>query len=184
MSRADFWWQISRKYPQQNRHLDWRPFIKFCAILPQSLCTTSMHRWKQGKAKIWEIQAFNFLWSWIYNTNINGVIVFLNKLLLATLHFNENSTGQQAKNQNGDLIYIVSFLKGRHGEGVAKEVKFKQTFSRCKLTNFITECWNRLVKCYHNYTSYLQITLMNFLKSSYSEEKSIVLLQRPVLPTL
>eukprot|EP00105_Crassostrea_gigas_P041763 XP_019925911.1 PREDICTED: uncharacterized protein LOC109619685 [Crassostrea gigas] len=62
------------------------------------------------------------------------------RLLLAALHFNENSTRQQAKNQNGDLIYSVSFPKGRHGEGVAKEVKVKQTFSRSKLTNFITEC--------------------------------------------
>lgn len=67
-------------------------------------------------------------------------LFFFNRLLLAALHFNENSTRQQAKNQNGDLIYSVSFPKGRHGEGVAKEVKVKQTFSRSKLSNFITEC--------------------------------------------
>lgn len=100
-----------------------------------------MHRWKQGKAKIGEIQAFNFLLSCIYNPNINSVI-FFNMLHLAVLHFNENSTRRQAKNKNGDLIYSVSFPKGRHGKGVAKEVKFyvKQTVSRCKLTSFITEC--------------------------------------------
>lgn len=45
-------------------------------------------------------------------------------LHLAVLHFNENSTRRQAKNKNGDLIYSVSFPKGRHGKGVAKEVKF------------------------------------------------------------
>lgn len=44
------------------------------------------------------------------------------------------------KIQNGDFIYRVSFPKGRQGEGVAKEVKVKKTFCRCKLTNFIAEC--------------------------------------------
>lgn len=33
-------------------------------------------------------------------------LFFFNRLLLAALHFNENSTRQQAKNQNGDSIYI------------------------------------------------------------------------------
>lgn len=50
-------------------------------------------------------------------------LFFLNMLHLAVLHFNENSTRQQAKIKNGDLIYSVSFPKGRHGEGVAIEVK-------------------------------------------------------------
>lgn len=44
------------------------------------------------------------------------------------------------KNQNGDVIYSVSFPKRRLGEGVVKEVKVKQTFSGCKLTIFIAEC--------------------------------------------
>lgn len=51
-------------------------------------------------------------------------LFFFNRVHLAALHFNENSTRQQAKNKNSDLIYSVSFPKGRHGEGVAKEVKF------------------------------------------------------------
>lgn len=76
----------------------------------------------------------------IYNLNINNILFFNTRLHLAAIHFNENSTRQQAKNQNGDVIYSVSFPKGRQGEGVVKEVKVKQTFSGCKLTIFIAEC--------------------------------------------
>lgn len=52
------------------------------------------------------------------------------RLQLAALHFNENSCRPQATTQQGDSMYSVSFPKGRKGEGVAKEVKVKQTFSK------------------------------------------------------
>ncbi|XP_062582679.1 uncharacterized protein LOC134252712 [Saccostrea cucullata] len=61
------------------------------------------------------------------------------RLYLATLHFNENSTREQAKNQDGDMIYSVSYPKGRKGEGVAKEVKIQQTF------NYVNELFEDLI---------------------------------------
>lgn len=57
-------------------------------------------------------------------------ICFFFRLQLAALHFNENASRQQATNQQGEAIFCVSFPKGRKGEGVAKEVKVKQTFSK------------------------------------------------------
>nr|XP_022300078.1 uncharacterized protein LOC111108462 [Crassostrea virginica] len=61
------------------------------------------------------------------------------RLHLAVLHFNENSTRQQAKNQDGEMIYSVSYPKGRNGEGVAKEVKIQQTF------NYVDELFEDLI---------------------------------------
>lgn len=51
------------------------------------------------------------------------------RLYLAALHFNENSSREQAVDKNGTPMYIISYPKGRKGEGIAKEVKVKQTFN-------------------------------------------------------
>lgn len=51
------------------------------------------------------------------------------RLFLAALHFNENSARQQSRTKEGDKQYVVSYPKGRGGEGVANEVKVDQTFS-------------------------------------------------------
>lgn len=54
---------------------------------------------------------------------------FLNRIYLAALHFNENVSRPQSRTREGEKQYSVSYPKGRHGEGVAKEVKVDQTFS-------------------------------------------------------
>lgn len=46
------------------------------------------------------------------------------------MHFNENSSRQQSMTKDGNKQYAVSYPKGRGGEGVAKEVKVDQTFSK------------------------------------------------------
>lgn len=46
------------------------------------------------------------------------------------MHFNENSSRQQSMTKDGNKQYAVSYPKGRSGEGVAKEVKVDQTFSK------------------------------------------------------
>lgn len=83
------------------------------------------------------------------------------RLLLAALHINENSTRQQAKNQNGDLIYSVSFPKGRHGEGVAKEVKVKQTF------NYIDELFEELIFRREVHSSFAEARAANALENRH-----------------
>jgi hypothetical protein len=53
------------------------------------------------------------------------------RIYLAALHFNENVTRPQRTTKEGEKQFSVSFPKGRGGEGVAKEVKVEQTFSKC-----------------------------------------------------
>ncbi len=50
------------------------------------------------------------------------------------MHFNENVNRPQAMNQQGEPMYSVSLAKNRRGEGVAKEVKVKQSFSMYNFT--------------------------------------------------
>ncbi|XP_061183986.1 uncharacterized protein LOC133192121 isoform X2 [Saccostrea echinata] len=50
------------------------------------------------------------------------------RLYIAALHFNENSSRDQAVNKSGELIYSVSYPKGRNGAGIPKEVKIMQWF--------------------------------------------------------
>ncbi|KAL3854942.1 hypothetical protein ACJMK2_014177, partial [Sinanodonta woodiana] len=47
---------------------------------------------------------------------------------ISALHLNENSNRQQVTNQSGQPIYTVSAAKNRRGDGIAKEVKVKQSF--------------------------------------------------------
>lgn len=63
----------------------------------------------------------------IFNIRFN---IFIKLLFLAALHFNENSSRQQSMTKDGNKQYAVSYPKGRGGEGVAKEVKVDQTFSK------------------------------------------------------
>jgi len=51
------------------------------------------------------------------------------RLYIAALHFNENSSREQAVNKRGEPIYSVSYPKGRKGTGIPKEVKVKQTYN-------------------------------------------------------
>ncbi|XP_056015759.1 uncharacterized protein LOC125677033 [Ostrea edulis] len=50
------------------------------------------------------------------------------RLYIAALHFNENSCRDQAKTRNGEPVFSVSYPEGRHGSGVPKEVKVKQSY--------------------------------------------------------
>lgn len=51
------------------------------------------------------------------------------RVLIAALHFNENSCRSQAKcGQSGEACWSVSYPKARHGEAVVKEVKIPLTY--------------------------------------------------------
>ena len=51
-------------------------------------------------------------------------------LLLAALHFNENSQRDQKTTQSGEKMWKVSYPKYRHGDGVVQEVKDKVTYGK------------------------------------------------------
>ncbi|XP_062591608.1 uncharacterized protein LOC134253115 isoform X1 [Saccostrea cucullata] len=61
------------------------------------------------------------------------------RIYLAALHFNENVSRPQSRTREGEKQYSVSYPKGRHGEGVAKEVKVDQTF------NYISDLMDAVV---------------------------------------
>lgn len=114
-------------------------------------------------------------------------LFFFSRLQLAALHFNENASRQQATNQQGDAIYSVSFPKGRKGEGVAKEVKVKQTFSKysfvcCMVLNkvWMTSVQKKLTTCsYHGF----EISIYwHSIDDFYVEKNISVLLNKPVVP--
>ncbi|KAJ8316584.1 hypothetical protein KUTeg_005860 [Tegillarca granosa] len=52
------------------------------------------------------------------------------RLYLAALHFNKNGARPQAVSQDGTPMFAISYPKSRKGEGVAKEVKVKQTYGK------------------------------------------------------
>lgn len=66
----------------------------------------------------------------IFNIRFNILKKKCFRLFLAAMHFNENSSRQQSMTKDGNKQYAVSYPKGRGGEGVAKEVKVDQTFSK------------------------------------------------------
>lgn len=103
------------------------------------MCTTFMHRWKQGKAILLETQVFKILLALINFININKFHFFIGNIRLLLI-FDEHSTRQQIKHQKWRFDYCVSFPNWRQGEAIAKEVEVKQDYScRCKLTNFKAE---------------------------------------------
>ena len=51
------------------------------------------------------------------------------RILIAALHFNENSNRSQATSGCGDPCWAVSFPKSRRGEAVVKEVKVSITYN-------------------------------------------------------
>ena len=57
-------------------------------------------------------------------------------LALGAMHFNENAGRTQAVTKAGELQWMISFPKSRHGEAVAKDVKSDQTHGMYK---FVTE---------------------------------------------
>ena len=60
---------------------------------------------------------------------ITSTVLLHSRLYIVALHFNENSSREQAVNKRGEPIYSVSYPKGRKGTGIPKEVKVKQTYS-------------------------------------------------------
>lgn len=58
------------------------------------------------------------------------LLYFCHRLYLAAMHFNENVARPQSRTKEGEQQYCVSYPKGQKGEGVAKEVKVDQTFSK------------------------------------------------------
>ncbi|XP_064639563.1 uncharacterized protein LOC135495074 isoform X3 [Lineus longissimus] len=55
------------------------------------------------------------------------------RLLLATLHFNENSNRKQRMGQDEQPQWSISYPKGRGGAAVAKEVKIESTYDYVQL---------------------------------------------------
>ncbi|XP_021351639.1 uncharacterized protein LOC110449235 [Mizuhopecten yessoensis] len=61
------------------------------------------------------------------------------RLCLAALHFNANTSRQQATLEDGTARYRIAFPKGRKGDAVPKEIKVKQNF------DYITELMEEVV---------------------------------------
>ncbi|KAL3877441.1 hypothetical protein ACJMK2_035147 [Sinanodonta woodiana] len=74
--------------------------------------------------------------------NFNLSYFFLLLLYLATLHFNENVNRVQAVTLDGSHQYRVSFPKGRKGEGVAKEIKTRQTYNKREMYTSYSEAFD------------------------------------------
>ncbi|XP_060077580.1 uncharacterized protein LOC132557108 [Ylistrum balloti] len=55
------------------------------------------------------------------------------RLILAALHFNENSGREQAQTKQGDLCYKVTFPKHKKGGYTLREVKTESTFNYAKV---------------------------------------------------
>ncbi|XP_064647448.1 uncharacterized protein LOC135500131 [Lineus longissimus] len=55
------------------------------------------------------------------------------RLLLATLHFNENPNRKQRMGQDEQPQWSISYPKGRGGAAVAKEVKIESTYDYVQL---------------------------------------------------
>lgn len=70
------------------------------------------------------------------------------RLFLAALHFNENVNRGQAVTLDGSHQFRVSFPKGRKGEGVAKQIKTRQTY------RYIDDLFDELLVRREMYTSY------------------------------
>jgi hypothetical protein len=63
---------------------------------------------------------------------INDLLCF--RLFLAALHFSENSTRTPAVTMDRTRQYRISYLKGRKGKGVVKEMKTSQTYGEVFIT--------------------------------------------------
>ena len=80
------------------------------------------------------------------NPAYNGVIIFqLYRMILAALHFNENSQRKQATTAEGKAKYNIPFSKAS-GQFVVKKVKTAPTYG--KKTNFYYTSTDLLDKCY------------------------------------
>lgn len=53
-----------------------------------------------------------------------------NRLYLATMHYNENASREQAATSTGEAVYKVVYPKSKKGEGIVKPVKTDPTFSK------------------------------------------------------
>ena len=56
-------------------------------------------------------------------------------MLLAALHFNENSNKPQSTTQDGEARYQIAFPKYKKGGFIVRPLKEKRTFSKCKDAN-------------------------------------------------
>lgn len=123
------------------------------------MCTTSMHRWKQGKAILLETQVFKILLAWINFININNFHFFY-RLHSPALGFwwQFNQTANQTSKWRFD--YVFHSLT----EGKVKELPKKLKSSKPTAAGASKPILKRnfAVSCYHNYIFYLQITLMSF----------------------
>lgn len=146
--RGNYQLTTFKNSPILARHPAWNPSIKQFALLHLKLCISSLNRCRLGKYTIKyndKIEIAIFLRYKFKKKNhlsqlfirecafVTSDLIFLKKcfrLFLAAMHFNENSSRQQSMTKDGNKQYAVSYPKGRGGEGVAKEVKVDQTFSK------------------------------------------------------
>lgn len=88
------------------------------------------------------------------------------RVLLAALHFNENSNRAQAVNKQGDACWNVSFPKSRHGEPVVKDVKIPLTY------NYINELLDEVFQ--------LRSTNQSYSKARNLHQESSKLIPLPI----
>ncbi len=71
------------------------------------------------------------------------------RLLLAALHFNENTQRQQQTSKNGEAQFVVSYQKFDTGRGVVKEVKVPCTYGMYSVNIFYIFTNISHIKCLH-----------------------------------
>ena len=71
-----------------------------------------------------------------FRFNVVGVL-FKSRLLLAVLHYNNNSNKQQAKTKKGEDQYSISFPKYKKGDFIVREVMEKSNYGWCNATTCI-----------------------------------------------
>lgn len=54
--------------------------------------------------------------------------IYLSRLYLAAMHFNENADREQAMNLEGKAVYRIMYPKSKKGQPTVKSVKTEPTF--------------------------------------------------------
>ena len=103
---------------------------------------------------------------YIYQHSITSplCIVFC-RLLLAALHYNENSTRAQAVTKEGEKRYSVNFPKYKKGDYVVKKIKMAATFGEraCVGQFFHVVAGNSTITmlCLKHLALYLRVALVH-----------------------
>ena len=76
------------------------------------------------------------------------------RILLAVLHFNENSACAQAVTQKGQSRWGISFPKSRKGDPIVKQVKVPPSYS------YVTELLEEVLQLRQEYPSYQKAKIL------------------------